>query len=358
MTSKKPTPKYKSKSNSLKNSLKLLAGGENDNNATNSDKPKSTGFFSFLDKYKTEKPADFNATNAPDTDIDKDKDSDITFKSNKLVSALSANEEASFTSNGEAKPSTGWFIFRVIIVLLIVLVFALNLTGYLDNVLESIKELFYKYIAPIFIKIGLMKPSPVIASRSSQLPGDTSKTGTNTINQLDANVGTKPVTTTPPVTASPTAAPPSAVATKKSTKTSSTTSTVTPSTPLTAYRSDPYLKPIPIQPNERQTPLVNKGESARPPASQPAQYNEQLSREKEKQESVKKALEYALKNQQPMGDNINDGSLRIPRTKPGYCYVGEDRGFRSCIQVGPDVGCMSGDIFPTMDVCVNPRLRV
>jgi hypothetical protein len=354
MTSKKPTPKHKSKSNSLKNSLKLLAGGENENNTTNSDKPKSTGFFSFLDKYKTEKPADFNATNAADTDIDKDKDSDITFKSNKLISALSANEEASFASNGEAKPSTGWFIFRVIIVLIILLVFALNLTGYLDNVLESIKELFYKYIAPTFIKIGLMKPSPVVASRSSQLPGDTSKTGTNTINQLDSNVGAKPVTITPPVTETPTAATPSAAATKTSTKTSPTNSAVTA---LTAYRSDPNLKPIPIQPNERRTPLVNKGESARPPASQPAPYNEQLSREKEKQESVKKALEYALKHQQPMGDNINDGGLRIRRTKPGYCYIGEDRGFRSCIQVGPDVECMSGDIFPTMDVCVNPRLR-
>ena len=48
MTSKKSTPKHKSKSNSLKNSLKLLTGGENNNNATNSDKPKSSGFFSFL----------------------------------------------------------------------------------------------------------------------------------------------------------------------------------------------------------------------------------------------------------------------------------------------------------------------
>jgi hypothetical protein len=356
MTSKKPTPKSKSKSNSLKNSLKLLAGGENDNNAADPDKPKSTGFFSFLDKFKTEKPTDFNATNAPDIDMDKDKnkDSDITFKSNKLVSALSAKEEVSFTSNGEAKPSTGWFIFRVIIVLLIVFVFALNLTGYLDNVLESIKDLFYKYIAPIFIKIGLMKPSPIVASRSDQLPGDNSNTGTNTINQLDTNVGAKPVTTTPPVAAPPTASPPSAATTKTATKTSNTNSMVAA---IKAYRTDPNLKPIPIQPNERRTPLENKGASARPPASQPAPYNEQLSREKEKQQSVKKALEYALKNQQPMGDNIDDGGLRIRRTKPGYCYIGEDRGFRSCIQVGPDIECMSGDIFPTMDVCVNPRLR-
>jgi hypothetical protein len=117
------------------------------------------------------------------------------------------------------------------------------------------------------------------------------------------------------------------------------------------------LQPIPIQPNERRTPLINKGESARPPASSPESYQEETSREKEKEESVKKALEYALKNQNPVADDATS-STQIPRSKSGYCYIGEDRGFRSCIEVSQDMKCMSGDIFPTMDVCVNPRLRV
>jgi len=43
--------------------------------------------------------------------------------------------------------------------------------------------------------------------------------------------------------------------------------------------------------------------------------------------------------------------------KAGWCYIGEDRGFRSCIQVGDNDQCMSGDIFPTQEVCVNPNLR-
>ena len=43
--------------------------------------------------------------------------------------------------------------------------------------------------------------------------------------------------------------------------------------------------------------------------------------------------------------------------KSGWCYIGEDRGFRSCIKVGENDQCMSGDIFPTEDVCVNPNLR-
>jgi hypothetical protein len=43
--------------------------------------------------------------------------------------------------------------------------------------------------------------------------------------------------------------------------------------------------------------------------------------------------------------------------KSGWCYVGEDRGFRTCAQVGVNDKCMSGDIFPSQEVCINPSLR-
>lgn len=43
--------------------------------------------------------------------------------------------------------------------------------------------------------------------------------------------------------------------------------------------------------------------------------------------------------------------------KKGFCYVGTDRGYRSCIKIGRNDECESGKIFPTMDVCINPSLR-
>jgi len=43
--------------------------------------------------------------------------------------------------------------------------------------------------------------------------------------------------------------------------------------------------------------------------------------------------------------------------KSGWCYIGEDQGYRSCIQVGDNDTCMSGDIFPSQEICVNPKLR-
>lgn len=42
----------------------------------------------------------------------------------------------------------------------------------------------------------------------------------------------------------------------------------------------------------------------------------------------------------------------------GFCYIGTDRGVRSCIRVNPGDKCMSGQIFPRRDICVNPSLRL
>jgi hypothetical protein len=56
----------------------------------------------------------------------------------------------------------------------------------------------------------------------------------------------------------------------------------------------------------------------------------------------------------------DDATSNIQKTtsKGGYCYIGEERGHRSCMRVNETDGCMSGDIFPTMDICINPSLRV
>ena len=42
----------------------------------------------------------------------------------------------------------------------------------------------------------------------------------------------------------------------------------------------------------------------------------------------------------------------------GYCYIGSDRGVRTCIDVSVGDTCMSGKLFPRRDICVNPSLRL
>lgn len=41
----------------------------------------------------------------------------------------------------------------------------------------------------------------------------------------------------------------------------------------------------------------------------------------------------------------------------GYCYVGKINDTRYCAKVSGRDQCMSGDIYPSMDICVNPNLR-
>lgn len=59
----------------------------------------------------------------------------------------------------------------------------------------------------------------------------------------------------------------------------------------------------------------------------------------------------------PIPNDEETNGIVLPK-KSGYCYIGTDRGFRSCIHVGKGETCMSGEIFPTIDVCINPNLRV
>jgi hypothetical protein len=41
-----------------------------------------------------------------------------------------------------------------------------------------------------------------------------------------------------------------------------------------------------------------------------------------------------------------------------YCYIGTDNGQRECTNAFEGDVCMSGQIFPKMASCINPRLYV
>ena len=68
-------------------------------------------------------------------------------------------------------------------------------------------------------------------------------------------------------------------------------------------------------------------------------------------------------NSNVTASNEDDNTLIINSVTPktsgsvGYCYIGEDRGHRSCADISDENLCMSGEIFPSRDLCVNPNLR-
>jgi len=74
----------------------------------------------------------------------------------------------------------------------------------------------------------------------------------------------------------------------------------------------------------------------------------------------------SLDNPQNQQNPIDEGpyqaddsysSIQKPTSKAGWCFIGEQQSFRSCVEVGDNDICMSGNIFPTQDICVNPSLR-
>jgi hypothetical protein len=76
--------------------------------------------------------------------------------------------------------------------------------------------------------------------------------------------------------------------------------------------------------------------------------------------SLNKALNTSQSSQQINNDYQADeasSNIQSGPPKSGWCYIGEDRGFRTCAEVGPNDKCISGDIFPSQDLCVNPSLR-
>ena len=74
------------------------------------------------------------------------------------------------------------------------------------------------------------------------------------------------------------------------------------------------------------------------------------------QDSLEKALSSASQSASQV--NPDDSRSAIQTTgKAGWCFIGEDQGIRTCAEIGVNDGCMSGDVFPSQEICMNPNLR-
>ena len=49
--------------------------------------------------------------------------------------------------------------------------------------------------------------------------------------------------------------------------------------------------------------------------------------------------------------------VRTSSLQQGYCFIGKINDTRHCAKVNERTQCMSGDIYPTKDICINPNLR-
>ena len=59
----------------------------------------------------------------------------------------------------------------------------------------------------------------------------------------------------------------------------------------------------------------------------------------------------------PRADDSTSSTQKHQSGKAGYCYIGEDRGFRSCAKVEAGDKCMSGEVYSRQERCIDPTLR-
>jgi hypothetical protein len=85
---------------------------------------------------------------------------------------------------------------------------------------------------------------------------------------------------------------------------------------------------------------------------------DEIQKEEDKlQLALEKRAEKAHKlKEQTQPASHTDSSIGSVK-KSGYCYLGTDRTYRSCVKVDESDECMSGQVFPTKDLCINPNLR-
>ena len=90
------------------------------------------------------------------------------------------------------------------------------------------------------------------------------------------------------------------------------------------------------------------------------QLNKSIKEEKQKREKKQKETERESKidkggiNQ--LTNKINYKSNQIAK-EDGFCYIGYDKGMRNCGEIYESQICMSGEIFPSLEMCMFPKLR-
>ena len=64
-------------------------------------------------------------------------------------------------------------------------------------------------------------------------------------------------------------------------------------------------------------------------------------------------------NSQPMPDSTtNPIQNPITSAKAGWCLVGEYEGRRGCVAIGDQDKCLSGQVFPNQQMCLNPTMNI
>ena len=79
------------------------------------------------------------------------------------------------------------------------------------------------------------------------------------------------------------------------------------------------------------------------------------------EKTITKALNTASSNMNNNKNNYSEdessSTIQNGNKQGGWCYIGSENGVRTCAKVKYSSNCMSGNIFPSNEICINPNLR-
>lgn len=87
------------------------------------------------------------------------------------------------------------------------------------------------------------------------------------------------------------------------------------------------------------------------PNDTPMTEDEDINENVQKKKEQKKKVKVVSDDSQSVFQKTNGSK------KTGWCFIGEDNGVRSCINIQKGDKCMSNEIFPSRELCMNPGLR-
>lgn len=255
-------------------------------------------------------------------------------KKNSLSSSLSKlmpeNEQpASYSMNGSINTESSSSIINYfanitwqtwLIIILILALLGINIFVYLAKATSGASGFIDKYFGPILALFGFG------ALETTKQTINTSATGTKAGVDLVANTTTGAIDTIEDVAKN------GITTTNTETTDIETTNTTTSYKPTAQKASSSQMNSMPVQEQIQQAGSVYE-------------WN---------QGTLDSALNDAAKQPEPMPNETSNYTTG----KAGWCFVGDDRNTRACAQVGVNDVCMSGDIFPSQEICMNPNLRV
>jgi hypothetical protein len=243
-------------------------------------------------------------------------------------------ESVTSAVDATASSTTGFFesiTWQTWLIIILILAFlGINIFIYLAKATTDVSNFVNTYFGPILRLFGFS------ALETTKQTINTSATGTKAGVDIVAN------TTTGAIDTVEDAARSNATTSNMNTMPSTMPSTTMPSTTMPSTTST--NKPAP----QKATSSQNN--------SMPVQ--QQIQQAGGAYEWSQSALDSALNDASKQKEPQPNESTSYTTGKAGWCYIGDDRGTRSCAEVGVNDTCMSGDIFPTQDVCMNPNLRV